>query len=143
MFRTVSRTCLFAAMLAIAPLALSACDDDEPVTPPTAPDPVTEILTGSITRNGAESKPFTVSAGGTVTATLKTIGTDNTLVVGFSLGEWIANACLIRYANDAATGGAVLSAAMPSAGTLCVRVYDVGNVAGGEPVPYSVEVVHP
>ena len=143
MFRTVSRICLFAAMLAIGPLALSACDEEDPVTPPTAPDPVTETISGSITRNGAESKPFTVSAGGAVTATLKTIGADNTLVVGFSLGEWIANACVIRYANDAATAGAVIPATMSAAGTLCVRVYDVGNVPADASVPFSVEVVHP
>ena len=143
MFRTVSRKVLLVATLALTPLALAACDDDDPITPPTRPDPVTETFSGSITRNGADSKPFTVAASGTVTATLKTIGDDNTLVVGFMLGNWINSACSVVVANDAATGGSVLTGTMSSAGTLCLRVYDVGNVAAGISVPYSVEVVHP
>ena len=143
MFRTVLRKLLFVALLAMAPLAFSACDDDDPITPPTAPDPVTETISGSITRNGAESKPFTVSGAGPVTATLKTIGNDNTLVVGFMLGNWINNACSAVLANDAATGGSVLAGTMSSAGTLCVRMYDVGNIPADQSVSYSVEVVHP
>lgn len=143
MFRTVSRKCLVVAMLAIVPFVLSACDDEDPITPPTAPDPVTETFSGSITRNGAESKPFTVSAPGAVTATLKTIGADNTLVVGFMLGNWLNDSCSVVVANDSATGGTILTGTMSAAGTLCVRMYDVGNVPAGASVPYSVEVVHP
>lgn len=143
MFRSVSRTFLIVALLALAPLAFAACDEEDPVTPPTAPDPVTETISGSITRNGAESKPFTVSAPGAVTATLKTIGSDNTLVVGFMLGNWINDACSVVVANDKATGGSVLTGTMSNAGTLCVRMYDVGNIPAGQSVAYSVEVVHP
>ena len=32
---------------------------------------------------------------------------------------------------------------MTGVGTLCVRIYDVGNITGTTPVPYTVEVVHP
>jgi hypothetical protein len=142
MLRRVLPKSLVVALLALAPVAFAACDED-PITPPTAPDPVTETVSGSITRNGAESKPFTVSSAGSVTATLKTIGADNTLVVGFMLGNWVNNSCSVVVANDAATGGAVLTGTMSGPGTLCVRMYDVGNVPAGASVPYSVEVVHP
>ncbi|MGH8638567.1 MAG: hypothetical protein ACREUZ_15630 [Burkholderiales bacterium] len=126
--------------------ALAGCDD-EPTTPtnPTPANPVTDTFSGTVTQNGAGTHNFAVSTGGAVTATLKTIGTDNTLVVGLSLGNWnsTASSCSIVLANDAATGGAVLTGTMTASGTLCVRIYDVGNITGGSPASYSVEVVHP
>jgi hypothetical protein len=131
--------------IVLAAFLLVSCDD-EVTTPNTpTPDPKTETFTGTITQNGASTHDFSVSAGGSVTATLKAIGTDNTLVVGFSLGNWnsTAGTCLIVLSNDAATGGAVLTGTMTNTGSLCVRVYDVGNVVSGTPATYSVEVVHP
>jgi hypothetical protein len=133
----------FLAVLALACL-VTACDDSSttPTTP--TPEPKTETFTGSVTQSGADTHDFSVSAGGRVTATLKTVGADNTLVVGFALGNWnsTASSCSVVLANDAATVGAVLTGTMTNAGPLCVRVYDVGNIAG-TPATYSVEVVHP
>jgi hypothetical protein len=74
---------------------------------------------------------------------LKTIGADNTLVVGFSLGNWTGTACSIVLAKDDSTGGTVLTGTMTNSGNLCFRVYDVGNVAGNAPAAYSVEITHP
>jgi hypothetical protein len=124
---------------------VAGCDDE--ITTPNTPttEPKTETFTGTVASNAGSTHDFAVAAGGTVTATLKAIGSDNTLVVGFSLGNWnsTASTCLIVLANDAATGGAVLTGTMTNAGSLCVRVYDVGNVTAGTPAAYSVEVVHP
>jgi hypothetical protein len=96
-----------------------------------------------VTQNGATTHNFDVGAAGAVSATLKSIGTDNTLVVSFSLGTWTGSACSIVLANDAATGGAVLTGTMTGLGTLCARVGDVGNVAAGNGAAYTIEVVHP
>jgi hypothetical protein len=123
--------------------AAAACDDD-PATTPTAPTITkTETFSGTVTQNGAVTHNFDVGGTGTVTATLKTVGADNALVVSFALGTWTGTACSIVLANDAATGGAVLSGTMTGIGTLCARVGDVGNVAAGSGASYTIEVVHP
>ena len=133
------------ACAALLSVFAAGCDDVTDPTTPTTPTPVTETLAGEITQNGAESKSFSVGGAGTVTATLKTIGDDNTLVVGFSLGNWTdsTGTCTVVKANDAATAGAVISGTMSASGTLCLRMYDVGNVPAGKAVPYSVEIQHP
>jgi hypothetical protein len=132
---------LFAIVL-LACLA-AACDDDITTTPIAPTLPRTETFTGVVTQNGAATHNFDVGASGSVTALLKTIGTDNTLVVSFALGTWTGTACSIVLANDGATGGAILNGTMTGIGTLCARVSDVGNLSSGAEVPYTIEVVHP
>ena len=132
---------LFAIVLLACVAA--ACDDDTPTTPITPTLPKTETFTGVVTQNGAQTHNFEVGASGTVVATLKAIGADNTLVVSFALGTWTGTSCSIVLANDAATGGAILNGTMTGIGTLCARVGDVGNVAAGAGAPYTIEVVHP
>ena len=132
-------------LLAIVLLACfaAACDDETPTTPTPTPTSVTETFTGVVTQNGASTHSFAVGGSGAVSATLKAIGSDNTLVVSFALGTWTGSACSIVLANDAATGGAVLTGTMTGIGTLCARVGDVGNVAAGNGAAYTIEVVHP
>lgn len=125
--------------------AVAACDD-EPATPTQpAPVPVTDTFPGTVGSNDAKSHDFPIATSGTVTATLKTIGSDNTLVVGFNLGTWntTTSSCTVVFANDAATAGAVLTGTMTNAGAGCVRIYDVGNIAASTSAAYSIEVVHP
>jgi hypothetical protein len=121
---------------------VAGCDDDITTTPITPTLPVTETFSGQVEQNGATTHNFDVSRGGAVVATLKTVGDDNTLVVSFSLGTWTGAACSVVLANDAATGGAILTGTMTGTGTLCARVSDVGNI-GTAPVPYTIEVLHP
>ena len=47
-------------------------------------DPKTDSFAGAVAQNGASTHTFEVAAGGPVKATLKQIGTDNTLVVGLT-----------------------------------------------------------
>ena len=133
---------LFAIVL-VACLA-AACDDDDPTLPNTPTVlPKTESFTGVVTQSGATTHNFDVGAAGAVVATLKTVGADNTLVVSFALGTWTGTGCSIVLANDAATGGAILTGTMTGIGTLCARVGDVGNIPSGPGVAYTIEVVHP
>ena len=132
---------LFAIVLLACVAA--ACDDEDPFTPITPTVPKTESFNGVVTQSGATTHNFDVGAAGSVVATLKAIGTDNTLVVSFSLGTWTGTACSIVLANDAATGGAILTGTMTGIGTLCARVGDVGNVPSGPGVGYTIEIVHP
>jgi hypothetical protein len=86
---------------------------------------------------------FSTSTSGAIVATLKAIGTDNTLVVSFALGTWTGSACSLVLENPAASGGAILTGTMTGAGTLCVRVGDQGNIPASQPASYTIEVTHP
>jgi hypothetical protein len=130
------------AILLLAGVAVG-CDDETPTTPTTPTVPVTVTFTGQVAQSGAATHNFSTTTSGTVTATLKSIGTDNTLVVSFALGTWTGSACSVVLANDAATGGAALAGTMTGAGTLCARVGDVGNIPAGQTVSYTIEVTHP
>ena len=142
----MQRQRIFRALAAVVlAMAVAACDDEIDLPPNTPTVIVTDTFTGALVQNGATTHSFNVATTGTVKATLKAIGADNTLVVGFSMGTWIAssNSCSIVLANDAATGGSVLQGTMTGTGTLCVRMYDVGNVIAAAAASYTVEVEHP
>ena len=131
-----------AAMLAIA-LSAAACSNNDSVTSPTPTTPVsvTDTFNGTLTRNGATSFPFNVSAAGTVYATLTSVA-DSTIPVGLSLGIWntSTNACTIVLANDAAVQGTTVTGSATNIGQLCARVYDVGKVV--DPLEYQLTVTH-
>jgi hypothetical protein len=133
-------------LIALLACGVAACDDEVTPTGPTTPQTVTETFSGTIAPNGAATHNFAVGGSGSVVATLKTIGADNTLVVGLSLGQWsTANStCSLVLTNDTATGNGTVSGTMTGAGNLCVRIADVaGNIAAGTTAAYSIEVVHP
>jgi hypothetical protein len=131
------------AVVLLGAIAAAGCDDDVTNTPTTPSAPVTETFTGQLTANGASTHSFAVAGPGAVTATLKGIGADNTLIVSFALGTWTGSACSVVLANDAATRGAVLTGTMTGIGTLCARIGDLGNLPAGTTAPYTIEVVHP
>ncbi len=130
------------AILLLAGMA-AGCDDEAPTTATPPAVPVTETFTGTVAQSGSAIHNFSTTTSGAVTATLKSIGTDNTVVVAFSLGTWTGSACSVVLENPAATGGAALTGTMTGAGTLCARIGDVGNIPAGPPVAYSIEVTHP
>ena len=131
-----------AAPVVLLALGLAACDGDTPTGPTEPRPPVTTPFQGAVTQNGASTHSFTSSTGGTITATLTSVGGAEGQVVGFALGNWFGNACSVVLANDAATSGVALTGSLTGATSLCVRVYDTGRIEGGA-VPYTIEVVHP
>ena len=133
------------AVLVVVAAALLgwACDDDTPTIPttPTAPvEMTTETFSGDLTINGARTFAFGTVAGA-VTATLTSLGPDSTLAVGFSLGTWSGSVCNIVLANDNAVQGAIVIGSAGAISTLCVRIYDVGNLT--ETLPFLITVEHP
>ena len=136
---------LFLPTLAVLILALAAgaCDDDDNNIPtaPTPPPAVTETFADSIGRNGARTHSFSSQASGTVTVTLTTLAPDSTMKVGLSLGTWNGANCQLVITNDSATQGAVVTGGVSSFGSLCARIYDVGNIT--DPITYEITVVHP
>jgi hypothetical protein len=135
----MSRLRFFAVALA---LGAAACGNDPVTTPtPTTPVTVTDTFSGTLTPNGATTRPFTTAASGTVTATLSSLAPDSTLIIGLALGIWNGNSCQVIFSKDTATQFSQVQGAVSSAGSLCVRVYDVGNLI--DPATYEVQVNHP
>ena len=58
-----------------------------------------------------------------------------------SLGTWNGTGCQAIISNDRATVSSAILGRATSAGTLCVRVFDVGALS--EPQDYEVQVSHP
>ena len=136
----------FLPLFVLLPLVFTTigCSNDDNNTPtaPTTPTPPTTIVFAeTIARNGARTHNFTTQSSGQVTATLTTLSPDSALVVGFALGTWNGTSCQQVLVKDDATQGTVLLGGVSSFGSLCVRVYDVGNVT--EPINYEITVVHP
>lgn len=138
MFRSFFRP----ASLVVAVLAMTSCGDD-PVNTPTlpTPEPVTEVFTGTLTVNGGVTHSFNAATAGNLTATLTNIGPDENPTVGLSLGTWNGASCAIVIATDAAVRTSTVFGTVNQAGQLCVRIYDVGQIAN--PNDYEITVVHP
>jgi hypothetical protein len=133
------RGILLCALTALA----AACGSSTPTTP-TPPTLVTDTFTGTLTQNGGITHQFTITASGTVTATLTSVGPDSTKTIGFSLGTLIGTVCQASLANDAALQTNALQGNGTPGGTFCVRVYDVGSItADTGPFTYTVTVTHP
>jgi hypothetical protein len=130
-------------LLVLALLWTGACDDDIPTAPTTPTQPVTVTFSGTLARNGAQTHDFQTQTSGTVTATLTSIDPADSGIIGFSLGTWNGTVCQAVLANDAAAQSAVLTGTVASISSLCVRMYDVGNVPEDGTVAYTVQVVHP
>src|ERR1700681_4737916 len=101
----------------------------------------TDTFSGTVTRNGAFTYPFAVTAAGTVQASYTSIGTDNTIPLGLALGTWDGVACQVLIVNDNAAAGVVVTGTASAAGSLCLRVFDVGYIV--DPLSYEVKVAHP
>ena len=130
-----------AAVLAFA-LVQTACSQD-PITTPTNPGiSVTESFTGTLTLNGADTIPFSVSRSGSVSASIASLAPDATVTIGLSLGTWNGAACSTVISNDSATVGTTVTGAADREGRLCVRVYDAAGTLP-QPTDFALTVVHP
>lgn len=112
---------------------------------PTTPDPVivTETFTGTLTVNGAATHNVFTGATGVVNATLTSLGENAPAKVGLSLGTLGSTAvCTVVLHNDSAAVSSALTGTVSTlAGSLCLRIYDVGALTG--PVDYTITVTHP
>ena len=140
MQRLLNGTCL-AGWLAVCGLA-TACGSNTTTTPTAPGTSITEMLTGTVGQNSASVLPFTATAAGQVTATLTTLAPLSTITVGFSMGTYNGTTCQVVLDNPAGVQGSILTASAATAGTFCVRVYDVGNITADSPVSFTVSVVH-
>lgn len=138
----------FMLRLLIVPIAAVAfgCSGDINDLP-TTPDPVivSETFTGTLNKNGGATHFVFTSATGIVTATMASLGEAETAPakVGFSMGTLgSSSVCTAVITNDAAVvNSSLIGTVSTLAGSLCVRIYDVGALTG--PVEYTITVSHP
>ena len=134
----------------LTPLALAfalmaaACHKDAPTTDTTTPSPTvkTDTFTGTVAVGGSASNNFTVTESGKVDVTLTAASPPATVVMGVGVGTPNDSGCavLAGASTNTSAGTAVQLSGTVSAGTLCVRVYDVSNQTA--PVTYTVTVAH-
>ncbi len=132
-----------ALVLALA-MGASGCDNGDTTTTPTPTDPaptVTETFSGTLTPNGAAVFTFNVVATGNLTATLRNVKPDSSLQIGVGLGSWNGVLCQVLLSNDRAQQDTTVTGQVNGAGTLCARIFDVGQLTG--PTTFEVVVVHP
>ena len=124
-------------------LASTACDSGEntPTTPTTPGPTITETFAGTVTQNGAATFTFNTTVQGIVTATLRSIAPVSTAQVGLALGTWNGVTCAVVLTNDRITQGLAVTGQVNAAGSLCVRIYDVGQLT--ETSTFEIVVVHP
>jgi len=122
--------------------AAAACGSDNLLnpTPGTPPASVTETLSATVTVNGANTQPFTVSTIGSVTAKITALAPDDTVTVGLSLGTWNGATCTLIITNDAAVLNTTVTGTAQTVGQFCARVYDVGKLTA--PTDYTIDITH-
>ena len=124
--------CSCSIWIVFAALTASGCSNSSQNTSVIAPTPVSITATF----------PFQAGSAGLITSTLTTLGPDSTLSIGLSLGTWNGTACAVSIIhNDNAGQGSSIVGQATSSGSLCTRVYDVGNITEG--IAYKITVVHP
>ena len=137
------RAIILRALVLSVALVAAGCEG-EIANLPTTPDPVTvtETFTGTLTVNGAQTHNVFTGATGLVTATNTSLGETAPEKVGLSMGTLAGATCTVVMHNDNAVVTSYLSGTVATlAGSLCVRVFDVGKLTG--PVDYTITVSHP
>lgn len=133
-------------LLVAAAAALgAACGNNSALTgTTTSPTPAattTDTFNGTLNQNGGVTHTFLTARSGNITATLASLGPDAGITVGLAIGTWNGNACQLVITKDNAVQTSSIIGQATSAGNLCVRIFDVGNVT--DPVAYQIDVLHP
>jgi len=104
------------------------------------PTSTTDVFSSNVTPKGTASRTFTVMAGGTVTATLQSLGAP--VDVGFAVGMAGVSADLCT-ATVMATGPAGTALSLPAdPGIYCVKIFDVGNLTAST-TSFTISIIHP
>lgn len=131
-------------------LLTAACGDDRTTTPLPRPDtPPARLLTfnGTLQPGGNDSYPFAVAQSGDVQVTLigaalEDATSSNALTVGLGIGAISSGgSCLLTYSVNATGGTKAQIIGTGQIGSLCVSIFDVGNLTG--PAIYTITVATP
>ncbi len=123
-------------------LLFTGCDQGGTTTeltrPTTAPAKVVSF-SGTLQPQGTNSYTFTVTQGGYVEATLVGLGAPSTTSVGLGIGTPSATStCSVLQSVTTGAGTSAQLVGTGLAGTLCITIFDVGNLTG--PTLYTITV---
>jgi len=131
-------------VLALAVTAAACHKNSSTTTTTTTPSPTqtTETFNGTVAVGGSASNNFTVANSGRVDVTLTAASPPATVVMGLGVGTPGDAGCTVLpgASTNTPAGTAVQLSGTVSAGSLCVKIYDVGNQTA--PVTYTVTVAH-
>jgi hypothetical protein len=122
-------------------LAAGACSSDTQVPPAPTPVPasITDTFTGTLTVGGTSAQPFIVQQTGHVTVTLNSM--DPSVPVGVGIGTPSTGGCaLVNRQSPVVAGPSPALSGIALKGSLCVTVYDIGNLTS--PATYTLTVFH-
>ncbi len=128
---------------------MSACggsSNSTSTTPTVTSGPQTELFEGTLTPNGSAFYSFTVQSTGDADVMLASVtattapGSSSNVVLGLGLGMPLGTDCTVT--TSVLTFPALQSPLVSNltAGTYCVRVYDVGNLTNT--VNFAIRIVH-
>ena len=106
------------------------------------PAGATETFSSSLAIQGASSRTFTASQGGTVRLTLQSLGAPATAIgLGIGIPRVDGGGCVLTQSVTTGPGAGPHITATVAAGIYCVRVFDTGTLPG--PATFSVQIVYP
>jgi hypothetical protein len=125
-------------------LFVVACDQPPAMTemtrPTTAPTSLTSF-NGTLRPQGRDNYAFSVSQDGYVEVTLLGLGAPPGTTVGLGIGTPSTDTCSTNYTVETGPSPAAQIVGTGLTGTLCVAIYDVGNLT--EPALYTITVATP
>jgi hypothetical protein len=139
---SVRRISAAGSLCLILAVLFNACAQDSATTeltrPTTAPAKVVSF-SGLLQPQGTDSYTFTVTQAGYVEATLVGLGAPSTTTVGFGIGTPSATStCSVLHSVTTGAGTSAQIVGTGLAGTLCITIFDLGNLTG--PTLYTITV---
>jgi len=111
-------------------------------TTPTAPT-TSEAFAGTVPVAGSAFYSFNIAVNGTVNVTLNSVsgpGVPASVQLGIGIGTPAGTDCTVTSSVTAGAGTAPQLTGTFGPGLFCVRIYDVGNLAG--PATFSTTIAH-
>jgi len=140
--------CALAIALATGLMACGGSDNPSAATtgPTVVATPQPVLFEGKLDVGGSSFYSFAVSATGNTNVMLASVTTSTTpgnstnVTLGMGLGTPLGTDCVVTTSVQASPALQSPLVSNLTAGTYCVRVYDVGNLKG--PVNFAVRIVH-
>lgn len=130
---------------------LAACSDNgnDIVPTPTTPSTTTaksDTFSGELQAGGSAVHTLSVATG-VVVSTITALSPTSTTLIGTAYGLWDGTSCsaitpTAVYSEQMILGSSLTGTATKNLDNLCVRLYDVGNIAAGTTYTYTIVVQH-
>jgi hypothetical protein len=135
-----SVTAVFLAMLVSF---LAACGGSTTTTPSTTTVTTTESFAGDLHLGTVNTHTFKITSKGVVTASLVTLTPLSTAAIGMTLGVYDGTNCtIVADTNNMRVATTLTGTATQDGLTLCLKVYDSGNIMADTTWSYTASVVH-